>query len=83
MKSKRIHKPNVKYSINRQFAFIFIALMSGTILLCWFLNNIFLEEYYIKNKQSVLMDAYENGKQIFVMGNGGSAATASPQRLTG
>ena len=59
MNSRRIHKPNVKYSINRQFAFIFIALMSGTILLCWFLNNIFLKEYYIKNKQSVLMDAYE------------------------
>lgn len=59
---KKIMKKNraVKYSINRQFAGIFIALMAGTILLCWFLNNTFLEEYYIRNKTTVLMDAYDS-----------------------
>ncbi len=31
----------------------------------------------VNQLMNILMDAYENGKQIFVMGNGGSAATAS------
>ncbi len=49
---------HIKHSINRQFAFIFIALMACTILLCWFLNNTFLENYYIHDKQKVLLNAY-------------------------
>lgn len=47
-----------KHSIKRQFAQIFIGLMAGTILLCWFINNIFLEEYYIRSKTRVIYDAY-------------------------
>ncbi|MHB0912359.1 MAG: D-sedoheptulose-7-phosphate isomerase [Armatimonadota bacterium] len=31
----------------------------------------------IRRVGGLLMDAYENGKQVFVLGNGGSAATAS------
>lgn len=31
----------------------------------------------VNQLMNILMDAYENGKQIFIMGNGGSAATAS------
>lgn len=48
-----------KHSIKRQFASIFIGLMAGTILLCWFINNIFLEEYYIRSKTRIICDAYE------------------------
>ncbi|MGN0402212.1 MAG: sensor histidine kinase [Acetatifactor sp.] len=48
----------MKYSIRRQFALIFIGLMTGTILLCWFINNVFLEEYYIRNKTRIIKDAY-------------------------
>ena len=48
----------MKYSIRKQFAYIFIGLMAGTILLCWFINNTFLERYYFHNKQTVVMDAY-------------------------
>lgn len=48
----------MKKSLNRHFAFVFGMLLAGTILLCWFLNNIFLEEYYIKNKLDVLHSAY-------------------------
>ena len=59
MKKQSKDKSNIKFSINRQFAYIFIALMAATILLCWFLNNIFLEKYYISNKQVVLLDAYD------------------------
>lgn len=48
----------MKYSINKQFAIIFIGLMTATILLCWFINNTFLGEYYLDNKMSVLRNAY-------------------------
>ena len=48
----------MKYSIRKQFALVFCLLMSGTILLCWFINNTFLEDYYISNKQKEMMKAY-------------------------
>lgn len=48
----------MKHSIKRQFATIFILLMTGTILVCWFLNSVFLEKYYIQNKKEVLNNAY-------------------------
>lgn len=54
-----IQNKKIKFSINRQFALIFIALMAATILLCWFLNNTFLEEYYIRNKATDLTNAYD------------------------
>ena len=51
-KKKRIR------SISRQFTMIFIGLMTGTILLCWFLNITFLEDFYISDKQETLLNAY-------------------------
>ena len=39
----------MKYSIKQQIATIFIAVMAGTIILCWFINNTFLENFYINN----------------------------------
>lgn len=48
----------MSYSIRKQFAFIFIGLMTGTILACLIVNNIFLEKFYIKNKQKALLNAY-------------------------
>ena len=32
--------------------------MAGTILLCWFINNTFLENYYLNNKKKVMLSAY-------------------------
>lgn len=49
----------MKYSIKRQFAGIFGLLMVGTILLCWFINNTFLERYYMKDKQKALLETYQ------------------------
>lgn len=43
---------------------IFIGLMAGTILLCWFINSMFLEEYYIKSKTKVIYEAYEKIRQV-------------------
>ena len=53
----------IKHSIKRQFALIFIGLMAGTILLCWFINIIFLEQYYISSKTEVILEAYESIRQ--------------------
>lgn len=51
-------KKHIRHSISRQFTLIFILLMTGTILLCWFLNISFLEKYYIYDKQNALLNAY-------------------------
>lgn len=48
----------MKYSIRKQFALVFGLLMAGTVLLCWFINNTFLEEYYLRNKQEVMIEAF-------------------------
>ncbi len=50
----------MKYSIRKQFTLIFCLLMAGTILLCWFINNTFLEKYYLNNKQKAMMSAYQS-----------------------
>lgn len=50
----------MKYSIRKQFTLIFCLLMAGTILLCWFINNTFLEKYYLNNKQKAMMNAYQS-----------------------
>lgn len=56
----RLHTP---HSIRRQFALIFIGLMASTILLCWFINSMFLEQYYISEKTDVIIDAYSTISQ--------------------
>lgn len=46
------------YSIRKQFTLVFGLLMAGTVLLCWFINNTFLENYYLRNKRKAMMNAY-------------------------
>lgn len=48
----------MKHSIRRQFSLIFIGLMAGTVLLCWFLDNIFLGQYYISSRKRIIRNAY-------------------------
>ena len=36
----------MKHSIKRQVALIFIGLMAATLLICWMINNTFLQKYY-------------------------------------
>ncbi len=59
----------MKHSIRKQFATIFIALMTGTILLCWILNTTLLEKYYIENKKDVLLSAYRSINEASNAGN--------------
>lgn len=48
----------MKYSIKKQFALIFTALITGTILACLILNTTLLEKYYINRKANALERAY-------------------------
>lgn len=50
----------MKYSIKRQIATIFIAVMAGTIVLCWFINSTFLESFYINYKTTAIHSAYDS-----------------------
>lgn len=59
----------MKYSMKKQFAFIFIGLMAGTILLCWFINNTLLERYYIETKKDTIFTAYEKVNNALIEGN--------------
>lgn len=49
----------MKNSIKKQLAFIFIALMAGTLLGCWVLNNSFLPSYYEGNRERALLATYK------------------------
>jgi signal transduction histidine kinase len=49
---------SVKKSIRRQYAFNFIILTTGVIMLCILINYIFLEKYYMHTKLNAIYDAY-------------------------
>lgn len=53
----------MKHSIRKQFSLIFIGLMAGTIFLCWFMNIVFLEQFYIRSKTEVIQEAYQSIRQ--------------------
>ena len=59
----------MKYSIEKQFAMIFIGLMSATILSCCFINSTFLGELYIVDKTKALKNAYATVNRAFSAGN--------------
>ncbi len=46
--------------------------MAGTILLCWFINNTFLEKYYLNDKKKTMLETYQF---INASSNGGSMDT--------
>lgn len=48
----------MKHSIRNDLLVIFMTIMAGTILLCWFLNNSLLGKYYLRNKQQMFRQAY-------------------------
>lgn len=48
----------MKHSIRRQFAGIFIGMMVATIGFTWLINSIFLDDYYMKEKEKNLMQLY-------------------------
>ncbi len=48
----------MKQSFRRQLTRVFTAVMAGTLLLIFFSGMIFLEKYYISNKQNQVMNVY-------------------------
>ncbi|HKM34100.1 MAG TPA: HAMP domain-containing sensor histidine kinase [Lachnospiraceae bacterium] len=48
----------LNYSIKKQLAFVFICLMTVTLLLCWIINNIFLQRYYEGNREKAILETY-------------------------
>ena len=45
-------------SITGQIAGIIIGLVTGTVVLCWLLNTVFLESYYVRSKQKLLINGF-------------------------
>lgn len=48
----------MKHSFRRQLTMIFTAVMAGTLMLIFFSGMVFLEKYYIYNKEKQVMGAY-------------------------
>lgn len=46
-------------SLTKELVFIIVALVAGTILLCYILNVTLIERYYISNKQNTLLEGFE------------------------
>ena len=46
-------------SLMRELVFIIVALVAGTILLCYFLNTTFIGKYYVLNKQKALQEGFQ------------------------
>lgn len=59
----------MKHSIKREIAFVFIAVMVGTIALCWIINTSFLESFYIQNKRDAISDAYFRINEVAASGD--------------
>lgn len=47
-----------KYSIRKKITILFSVVLLAGLVLCWLSNNLFLEQYYVRNKEKVLEDAY-------------------------
>lgn len=48
------------HSIKKQLPATFIVLITATLLACLFINNVFLESYYMANKEKTLVSAYKS-----------------------
>lgn len=57
MEAKR--EKEKKGSLTKELVFIIVALVAGTILLCYVLNATLIEKYYISNKQTTLLEGFE------------------------
>ncbi len=62
MKKKKAEK---RHSIRIQFALIFIGLLTGVFLIFWLINNLFLQKYYLQNKQGVIESSFSEIDRLF------------------
>ncbi len=54
----KLLKKREKGSLTREIAMIISGMVVGTVLLCWLLNTVFLERYYVLNKQGELEEGF-------------------------
>jgi len=66
---KRLKTLFNRHSIKQEIASVFIAVMVGTIILCWIINNCFLENFYIQNKKNAIKDAYFQINEVVANGD--------------
>lgn len=52
--TKNVLKNSGHGSLTWQIARSILGVAAGTVLLCWFLNTVFLENYYVEDKQDML-----------------------------
>jgi len=64
--SSRKRKFSIKNSIRTEFAVIFIIVMVLTIMGYWIINNIFLQKYYIEDKQKRLTSTYNSVDELAI-----------------
>ncbi|MFV0465606.1 MAG: sensor histidine kinase [Lachnospiraceae bacterium] len=57
--TKKKEKKVIKHSISRQLTFIIMGLVTGTVVLCWFLNTWFLDDYYSIQKEKTMLFGFE------------------------
>ncbi len=68
-KNKSHNTGKIKHSIKWQITCIFVAIMALTIGAGFLANSLLLEKYYLKNKQSVLYNLYDEIKTEYSSGN--------------
>ena len=56
---KERNKKSGVHSLNRQFTLVLVALVVMTVFLGVFFNTMFLEPYYVWNKERILTDSFE------------------------
>ena len=60
-----------KTSLTWQLIVTMIGIVAGTVVVCWFLNDTFLEKYYTYNKEKELLNGYRQGHEAGINGNSG------------
>lgn len=59
MRNGKRYGKSMKHSIRKQFAGIFIGMMAVTVIFIWLINSVFLDDYYMKEKEKNLIQVYE------------------------
>ena len=50
-------------TLSHQLIIVMVGIVLGTVIVCWFLNNTFLEKYYIYNKEKGLLTCFDKVTQ--------------------
>lgn len=64
----KLLKTTRKGSLTKEIAAIIISLVVGTVALCWVLNTVFLERYYVNNKQAMLETGFRTIDEVSANG---------------